>query len=198
MRSSLTLLIIAVSVCCAQSQSSQVDAALATAKSGRTQVAIVQLQTIARDSTDKNVALRARAELARLYQRQGDWWSAIDQLQVLRQSVPDDAEYLYQLGTVYNALSRAAFDRMQTHAPASARTQQLVAEQFAVIGENDRAIKALQDAIKSAPRLEGSHLALAMLYLRMGRRQDALPEVDRELAIAPQSAAALALKQSLK
>ena len=108
MRSSITVLMIAVSVCCAQSPSSQLDAALAAAKAGRTQRAIVQLQAIARESTDQNVALRARAELARLYQRQGDWWSAIDQLQVLRESAPGNEEYIYQLGTVYNALSRAA------------------------------------------------------------------------------------------
>jgi tetratricopeptide (TPR) repeat protein len=158
---------------------------------------IQQLEAIVRQGRDQGAVLRARLELARIYQRRGDWWSAVEQLQAAAKMAADDPEYVYQLGTVYAALSRWAFDRMQSIAPQSARTQQLTAEQLVVIGENDRAIKALKAAITADPTLEGSHLALAMVYMRSGKAEDAAAETEQELAIAPQSASAKALKQAL-
>jgi tetratricopeptide (TPR) repeat protein len=158
---------------------------------------IEQLEAVVQKSRDSGAVLRARLQLARIYQRQGDWWSAIDQLQAAKKMAADVPEYVYELGTAYGALSRWAFDRMHSIAPQSARTQQLTAEQLMVIGENDRAIKTLQDAIKTDPTLEGSHLALAMVYMRTGKPEDAAAEIELELAIAPQSASARALKQAL-
>ena len=52
-------------------------------------------------------------------------------------------------------------------------------------------------AAESDPKLAGSHLALAVLYMQTGNRTQALAELDLELAIAPQSSPAKALKARL-
>ena len=45
---------------------------------------------------------------------------------------------------------------------------------------------AFSQAIQADPKLKGSHLALSLLYLREGRRDQALAEIEKELEIAPQ------------
>ncbi len=141
---------------------------------------------------------QARLELARIYVQKGDWLNAAEQFARLRQLAPNDAEYAYQLGSAYRNASRWALIRMQEATPNSARLKQIEAEQLAVTGNAGKAILLYKEAIAAAPALRGSHLGLAMLYSRSGKRAEALAELAEELTIAPESAAALHLKAALE
>ena len=58
----------------------------------------------------------------------------------------------------------------------------------------DRALRACQQAAERDRRCRGSHLALAKIYADAGRWEEAVREVDRELTMVPDSAAAVAVK----
>ncbi len=115
----------------------------------------------------------------------------------MRRLAPNDPEYAYQLGAVYQNISKWAFNRMQEQAPQGARTQQMLGEQYSIAGEREKAIGAFHQAIAADPKLAGSHLALAMIYMQLGKRTDALAEIGQELAIAPQSAVARQVREAI-
>ena len=93
-------------------------------------------------------------------------------------------------------LSRPLSD-MRTLGPQSARFQQMLGEQFSVGGDSAKAVNAFSRAIQADPKLAGSHLALSILYLREGKRDQALAEIDKELEIAPESAVAKRVRQAI-
>lgn len=173
------------------------NSAMSTAKSGRTDTAVRQFRDILRAAPPRDIEGQARLELVRIYQRRAQWWDAAEQLEALRRLAPGDPEYAYQLGMVYRSLSKWAFETMRSTAPQSARLQQMLGEQYSIAGDSTKAIAAFEQAIAADPKLPGSHLALAALYMRMQNRERALAEIDQELAVAPESAAAKQLKQAL-
>ena len=177
------------------------DAGLAAAREaarlGRTAAAVLQLRAVIRKGPPE-IAGQARLELVRIFGRKGDWLSAAEQLEELRRLAPADPEYAYQLGVAYLNISRSAFLRIKFSAPESARFKQLEGEQLAAIGNVPGAIRRYQDAIAADASLPGSHLGLAVLYFRAGRKADALAEIDKELAIAPDSAVARQVKMSIE
>jgi tetratricopeptide (TPR) repeat protein len=173
------------------------QSATAAKKSGDVTSAMRQFEKILRTDPPAEIAGQARLELLRIHQKSGDWWKAAEQLRELRKLAPQDPEYAYQLGAVYQSLSRQAFDRMQAFAPEGARTQQMLGEQYSVVGEREKAIAEFRKAIGADPKLAGSHLALAIIYMQLGKRVDALGEIDQELAIAPQSVVARQVRQSI-
>jgi len=179
------------------SPASQLKAAMATAQAGKSDAAIKQFEAILRAAPPREVAGQAHLELARIYQQRGDWWNAATQWETLRKLAPDEPEYAYHLGLAYRYLSKWAFERMNAVAPQSARVQQLLGEQLAVMGKSERAVSAFERAIAAEPKLAGSHLAIAMIYLQSGKRDEALAEIDRELEIAPESVAAAQLRQAV-
>ena len=176
---------------------SLLQSAIAAEKAGKTQSAVRQLREIVMSPAPPEVIGQARLELVRIHQRRGEWWEAAEQLRELRRLAPDNAEYAYQLGVVYRSLSKWAFERMQTTAPDSARSQQILGEQYTVSGDSAKAVTAFQRAIAADPKLAGSHLALAVIYMRQEKREQALVEIDRELEIAPDSAIARQVRQAI-
>jgi tetratricopeptide (TPR) repeat protein len=136
-----------------------------------------------------------RLQLLRIYEMRAQWIPAAAQLEQLRKLVPNDLEYAYQLGAVYQRISKASFQRMRALAPQSARVQQVFGEQYSVTGDNSKAIRAYQAAVAADPKLEGSHAALALIYLRIGKLQEARAEIDKEFMIAPESPVAKQLAQ---
>lgn len=173
------------------------DRGIALAKTGKSAAAIQQFQAVLKSSAPQAITGQARLELVRIYEAKGDWFNAVPQLEALRKLAPQDDEYAYQLGVAYRNLSRWAMVRMQTAAPGSARVKQIEAEQYAITGDFVRAARKYQEALVADPKLPGSHLALAMIYARTGKRAEALSEIDQELGVAPESLVAKQIRQTL-
>lgn len=175
----------------------RLQSAISLEKAGQTQAAVRQFRELLRTAPPPTVAGQARLELVRIHERRGEWWDAAAQLQELRKMAPGDAEYAYQLGVVYRSISKSAFEHMRTVGPLSARFQQLLGEQYSVGGDLAKAVYAFSQAIQADPKLQGSHLALSLLYLREGRRDQALAEIEKELEIAPESAVAKRVREAI-
>ena len=180
----------------ASDQQARLQSAMSLARAGQTQAAIRQFRELL-PTAPPAVAGQARLELVRIYEKRGEWWEAAEQLQELRKLAPGDVEYAYQLGVVYRNLSKSAFEHMRTLGPLSARFQQMLGEQFSLGGDSARAVNAFSRAIQADPKLGGSHLALSILYLREGKRDQAIAEIDKELEIAPESAVAKRVRQAI-
>ncbi len=140
----------------------------------------------------------ARLQLAKAYARAENFPARAEQLRALRQLAPREPEYAYQLGDAYLKLAGWCAQEMERINPRSARLHQMLGEEFRVQpGRIERAIRAFQRAARADPKLPGIHLALAEIYLEQGKIADAQNEIEKELAIVPESSAALALKQRL-
>ena len=175
----------------------RLQSAISLEKAGQTQAAVRQFRELLGAAPPPAVAGQARLELVRIHGSRGEWWEAAEQLQELRKLAPVDAEYAYQLGVVYRNISKSAFERMRTLGPQSARFQQMLGEQYSVGGDATKAVNAFSQAIQADPKLAGSHLALSIVYLREGKRNEALAEIDKELEIAPESAVAKRVRQAI-
>lgn len=140
----------------------------------------------------------ARLELARAYERASNPMGMVDQLTVLRELAPQDPEFVYQLGSAYLRLSEGCFRQILEFNPRSARAYQMRAEIYRARGKADLAIRAFQHALEIDPAFPGIHLILAQIYLEQGKVADARKELEQELAVVPESAAALALKKKLE
>ena len=140
----------------------------------------------------------AREQLARAYTRGGRPAEAIEQYRALRDTAPDNPEYAYQLGRAYLRLSEWAMRRLREIDPGSARIYQALGHNYRVQGRADLAVRAFQKAAQADPRLPEIHLALAQIHLEQKNYGEARKEIDRELAIVPESAGAQALKRRLE
>ncbi len=139
-----------------------------------------------------------REQLARAYARGGQPADAVEQYRALREMAPDDPEYAYQLGRAYLRLSEWAMSRLREIDPGSARIYQALGHNYRVQGRADLAVRAFERAAQADPRLPEIHLALAQIHLEQKNYDEARKEIDRELAIVPESAGALALKRRLE
>jgi len=140
----------------------------------------------------------AREQLARAYTRGGKPAAAVEQYRALRELAPDDPEYAYRLGRAYLRLSEWAMQRLRDVEPGSARIYQAMGHNYRVQGRADLAVRAFQRAAQADPRLPEIHLALAQIHLEQKNYGEARKEIERELAIVPESAGARALKQRLE
>jgi len=141
----------------------------------------------------------ARLQLARAYARAENFPARAEQLRALRKLAPQEPEYAYQLGDAYMKLAGWCAQEMDRINPRSARVYQMLGEEFRVQpGRIERAIREFQRAARADPKLPGIHQALAEIYLEQGKIADAQGEIEKELAVVPESVAALAVKQKLQ
>jgi tetratricopeptide (TPR) repeat protein len=140
----------------------------------------------------------AREQLARAYTRGGNPAAAVEQYRALRELAPDDPEYSYQLGRAYLRLSEWAMQRLREIDPGSARIYQALGHNYRVQGRADLALRAFERAAQADPKLPEIHLVLAQIHLEQKNYGEARKEIDRELALVPESAGARALKQRLE
>jgi tetratricopeptide (TPR) repeat protein len=122
----------------------------------------------------------------------------IDALEKKASSHATDPELRYRLGRAYQRLAALCLENMQAYAQHSARMYQAIGESLSIQGETKKAVETFLQAAEADPRLAGTHLALAILYDQEGRREEAVKEVERELALAPESANALEFREKLK
>jgi tetratricopeptide (TPR) repeat protein len=139
----------------------------------------------------------AHEQLARAYERAGRPSDAIDQYRALRALAPDDPEYAYELGRAYLRLSEWAMQRLRDVDPGSARIYQVLGHNYRVQGRLDLAVRAFERAAQADPRLAEVHLALAQIHFARKDWDSARAEVQRELAIVPESAGARALERAI-
>jgi len=140
----------------------------------------------------------ARLELAKAYARAENFPARTEQLRALRKLAPQEPEYAYQLGDSYLKMAGWCAREIARIGPGSARMYQILGENYRVqSGSMERAVRAYQRAAQADPTLPGIHQALAEIYLEQGKDFDARREIEQELAIVPESSAALALKQKL-
>lgn len=115
---------------------------------------------------------------------------AVDWLEAAIGKRPDDADLLYYLGVAHSRLSKQLFQRLRTNYPDSARTQQMLGDELAALGNREGAEKRLSSALAARTDLHGVHFALGELLLESGDYEGAEREFRAESRLAPGSAAA--------
>jgi superkiller protein 3 len=139
-----------------------------------------------------------RRELARACERAGDWPGAVEQYRALRDLAPEEPESAYQLGKAYLRLSEWCLRALKDAEPRSARFYQAQGHTYRVQGQTDLAVRAFQRAAEADPSLPEIHLTLAQLYMEQKRWAEARQEVERELALVPESLGARLLRQRVQ
>ena len=141
----------------------------------------------------------ARLQLARAYERGSNFRGVVEQFRALRELAPQEPEYAYQLGNAYLKLAGWCAQEIVRLNPRSARVYQMLGENYRVqAGRMELAVRAFQRAAQADPKLPDVHLALAGIYLEQGKQSEARKAIEQELAIVPESVAALALRQKLE
>lgn len=140
----------------------------------------------------------AREQLARAYQRAGRPSAAIEQYRAMRDLSPGDPEATYQLGRAYLRLSEWAMQSLHDVDPGSARIYQALGHNYRVQGRPELAVRAFERAAQADPRLPEIHLALAQIYVEQKNWASARAEIEKELAIVPESAGAQALRRRIE
>jgi tetratricopeptide (TPR) repeat protein len=161
---------------------------------GRPREAVVELQRAVK-LLPKEVA--AHRQLAEACEAAGDVPCLARALKTAADLSPDDPESLYRLGKAYLRLSQWSYERIQRIAPASPRLSEALGREMIEQGRLDDALYAYRQAAERGPTLAGLHLAMARIHLDQGHLDEALAEIDKELAIAPESAAALQVKAAI-
>jgi tetratricopeptide (TPR) repeat protein len=139
----------------------------------------------------------ARLQLARVEETAGDWVGAVEQYRALREMRPDEPEYVYGLGNAYLRLSEWCLKKLDSLDGGQARVLQELGHHYRVQGRPDLALKAFERAAQVDPTLPEVHLAMAQVHMEQKRWTEARREIERELAIVPESAGARALLDRL-
>lgn len=158
---------------------------------GRAAEAVTELERAVRLMPGEKAA---HLQLADACERAGDAPCLVRESRVLAGLAPSDPEYTYRLGKAYLRLAEWSYKRIRAIDPRSARLSEALAREYLQQGQAELAVGEYQRAAERDPALPGIHLALARIHADARRWDDAIREVERELAVAPGSAAALELK----
>lgn len=139
-----------------------------------------------------------RLQLARAYEQSRNWVGVVEQYRALREIAPRDPEYAYGLGKAYLSLSEWCLRELRGLDNGEARLQQALGHNYRVQGKRDLALRAFERAAKADPTLPEVHLALAQIHMEEQRWAEARVEIERELALVPESAGARALQRRLQ
>jgi len=137
----------------------------------------------------------AHLQLADACERVGDVRCLARESRALADLAPSDPEYTYRLGKAYLRLAEWSYKRILAIDPRSARLSEALAREYLQQGQAELALAEYQRAAERDPALQGIHLALARIHADALRWDEAAREVERELVVAPGSAAALELKR---
>jgi predicted Zn-dependent protease len=136
----------------------------------------------------------AHLQLADACEQAGNVPCLVRESRALAALAPDDAEYTYRLGKAYLRLSEWSYKQILAIDPRSARLNEALGREYLLQGRPELALLEYQAAAERDPSLPGIHLALARIHADAQRWDEAAKAVERELAVAPGSAAALELK----
>jgi tetratricopeptide (TPR) repeat protein len=138
--------------------------------------------------------LAPRLQLADACERTGNVTRLVDTYREIVALAPDEPEYAYRLGKAYLRLSQWSYERIKAIDPRSARLSQALGREYLQQGRADQARIAFEEAAARDPALPEVHLALARLHADEQRWNEAAREVERELALTPESREARELK----
>lgn len=110
---------------------------------------------------------------------------------------PRDVDLLYLLGQAYERMGKAEVAGLQTVAPGSARSEQLLAESYAASSDWPFAVIHFRNALAASSGRRGLHVELGEVLLRAGKLQRAAEEIDAELSLDPRSLRALVRRGEL-
>jgi tetratricopeptide (TPR) repeat protein len=79
---------------------------------------------------------------------------------------PNDPELLYYYGRVSGLLSKQVFDELQARFPDSARSHEMMAQDYAALRDVPAAEHEFLEALRLRPQTAGLHLELGELYAR--------------------------------
>ena len=158
---------------------------------GRAEEAVTELERAVRLLPGEKAA---HLQLADACERAGHVPCLARQSRVLAGLAPSDPEYTYRLGKAYLRLSEWSYKRILAIDPRSARLHEALGREYLQQGQPELALLEYQQAAERDPALPGLHLALARIHADARRWDDAARAVERELAVAPGSAAALELR----
>lgn len=139
----------------------------------------------------------AHLQLADACERTGNVRCLVDQYRAVVELVPNEPEYAYRLGKAYLRLSQWAHERIRAIDPRAARLSQALGREYVQQGRADLALRAFEDAASRDPALAEVHLSIARIHLDEGRLDEAAREVERELALVPESRDARELKAKI-
>jgi tetratricopeptide (TPR) repeat protein len=151
---------------------------------GKTDDAVRELKRAVRSMPSEPAA---HLQLAKAYEATEKWGEAVDELQTATTLAPDNAEYSYQLGKALTRLSGWSLQQISRVNPNSARLHQALAQEYVVQEKYDRALLAYQQAATADPKLPEIHLGMALILLQLKRFDEALAQVNLELALVPES-----------
>jgi tetratricopeptide (TPR) repeat protein len=105
---------------------------------------------------------------------------AVRELEILKETAPNDQRAYFALGSCYMELGQAdkaiqAFERWQTLVPDSNQGYVIIAQYYDRTGNQDKAIEYLKKAVEIQPDSVQTSAMLATLYGRAKREKDAIP-----------------------
>jgi len=158
---------------------------------GRCAEALPVLKHVAQGA-DKQLSYRAAmtgARCAMTLERRAD---ALELLAILARKFPDDAEASYVSARYLSQLANETADHLAATAPNSVQIRKMNAEALESQGKADEAIAEYRKLLADDPKLPELHFRIARLLLEKNPpdTEDAKRELDEELKIAPNNAAA--------
>jgi tetratricopeptide (TPR) repeat protein len=104
---------------------------------------------------------------------------------------PADVDLLYLLGRAYERLGGREVATLESVAPGSSWSEQLLAEGYSSSSEWSLAVIRFQNALAISPTQPGLHVGLGEAFLRAGRLDQATREFEEELRVDPNSLRAI-------
>jgi len=122
---------------------------------------------------------QAGMELLEIHYQAGELSRAVEALEKVRQTDPDNVDVLYTAYRIYTDLAYEARDALATIAPGSARMHQLIAQHLINTGELTAAIEHYRKALETDPSLRGVRVELGQAVLEQSSSSSALAEAEK-------------------
>jgi len=122
----------------------------------------------------------------------GQMDAALLQLRTAASLFPDDPDFLFACGEAYGKAASQQTEQLLEESSGTALSDLIYGTHYAEERDWTKAEGHLRRAIERDPRLLDARLELAEVFLDQARLPAAQEQLDRALAIAPKSAAALA------
>jgi tetratricopeptide (TPR) repeat protein len=115
---------------------------------------------------------------------------AVTVLQKALAKTPEDPDLLYYYGRAAGLLSKDVFDTLEARYPDSARSHQMMAQDYAALREVPSAEREFNEALRLRPQTAGLHLDFGYLYARAQQWDKAEEQFRLESELQPGNAEA--------